>query len=409
MKTPPLVGFGDADSFYASAEAVRRPWLAGLPVGVLGNQGACVIARNYPMKRYGVKVGQPVWEAKELCPDGVYVKRDFRWYETLSRRMLEEVRANFGPRVEYFSVDEFFWEGEPVRGLSWQQTAEAVRGHIKAAVGVPMTVAYARTRTLAKLFADTAKPFGAVAVTDPDHERELLAKLPVTEIAGIGARRAAKLEPYGIKTCLDFARANGPLVKRLLTAFGQDLWLELNGVRVTPIRTARTPHKMLARGGSLAGKVTDVWTLYGWLVRNVERLIEELHFHDVRPGVLTVALSYNDAPAGSGSVRLTVPSDQFDVILDAAKLGLQRAWRVRKTATHMHLIASELVARPGWRTSLFDPPDRTAEAVARVKREINETFGRFKLRSGATLFANDFYQDPANEYDVCDIRGKFCF
>ena len=66
----PPVGFGDADSFYASAEAVRRPWLAGLPVGVLGNQGACVIARNYPMKRYGVAVGQPVWEAKKKCPQG---------------------------------------------------------------------------------------------------------------------------------------------------------------------------------------------------------------------------------------------------------------------------------------------------------------------------------------------------
>jgi nucleotidyltransferase/DNA polymerase involved in DNA repair len=60
MVTRSLVGFGDADSFYASAEAVRRPWLEGLPVGVLGNQGACVIARNYHMKRYGIKVGEPV-------------------------------------------------------------------------------------------------------------------------------------------------------------------------------------------------------------------------------------------------------------------------------------------------------------------------------------------------------------
>jgi DNA polymerase V len=56
-----------------------------------------------------------------------------------------------------------------------------------------MTVAFARTRTLAKLFADTAKPFGAVAVLDRDHEREVLAKLPVTEISGIGGRRADRL------------------------------------------------------------------------------------------------------------------------------------------------------------------------------------------------------------------------
>ncbi len=76
MSSSPLVGFGDADAFYASAEAVRRPFLARLPVGVLGNQGACVIARNYAVKKYGVKVGEPVWEAKKMCPDGVYLKRD---------------------------------------------------------------------------------------------------------------------------------------------------------------------------------------------------------------------------------------------------------------------------------------------------------------------------------------------
>jgi DNA polymerase V len=407
MSTRRLVGFGDADSFYASAEAVRRPWLEGLPVGVLGNQGACVIARNYPMKRYGVKVGEPVWEAKQKCPQGVYVKRDFRWYETLSRRMLAEV-GTFSPRVEYYSVDEFFWEGEPVRGRTYQQTAEHIRDHVKRAAGLPMTVAFARTRTLAKLFADTAKPFGAVAVEDPDRETELLAKLPVTEIAGIARRRAARLEPYGIKTCLDLRNASGLLVKDLLTITGHDLWRELNGFRVTPIRPNRPRQRLIARGGSLAGKVGDPNKLYGWLVRNLERLIEELHYHEVRPATLTVWIAYHEADAGAGCVRLGVPSDRFDVLLDAARIGLRRAYRPGKIATHMHVIASDLRRGP-WQGSLFDPPDPKLDAVARVKREVNERYGRWKLRSGATLWANEFYQDRSNEFEICDIHGKFCF
>ncbi len=408
MKTRPLVGFGDADSFYASAEVVRRPWMAGLPVGVLGNQGACVIARNYPMKKYGITVGQPIWEAKKKCPHGLYIKRDFRWYETISRRMLAEV-GTFSPTVEYFSIDEFFWRGDPVRGQTYQQTAETVREHIKRTVGVPMTVAYARTRTLAKLFADTAKPFGAVAVLDADHERELLAKLPVTEIAGIARRRAARLEPHGIKTCLDLANADGLLVRKLLTVSGHDLWLELNGVPVNAIRPSRSPHKMIARGGSLVGRVRDPMALYGWLVRNVERLIEELTYHEVRPKSLMVYVNYHEGESAGGEIGLTVPTDRFDVLLDAAKLGLRRAWRPGLTATHMHLIAAHLTRPCAWQQSLFDVPDERAEAIAQVKRAINQRFGRWKLRSGATLFANGFYEDPANEYDVCDIRGKFCF
>jgi len=404
-----LVGFGDADAFYASAEAVRRPWLMGMPVGVLGNQGACVIARNYRMKKFGIKVGQPVWEAKVLCPEGVYLKRDFRWYEALSRKMLAEVREHVSPRVEYFSIDEFFWEGIPLPKLSFLETARAVRDHIQRVVGVPMTVAYARTRTLAKLFADTAKPFGAVAVETVDHETELLGKLPVTEIAGIASRRAARLAPYGIKSCLDLRNAEGRLVKTLLTATGHDLWLELNGTPANPIRTNRTPHKNIARGGSLAGRVNDPLSLYGWMVRNVERLIEELHYHEVRTPTLTVYVNYFEAPSAGGVVHLDVPTDRFTVILDAAKIGLKRAWRRGKPATHMHLIASDLRRQASWPQSLFDPPDERSDVLARVKRDINDELGRFKLRSGATLYANDFYKDPANEHDVCDIRGKFCF
>jgi nucleotidyltransferase/DNA polymerase involved in DNA repair len=54
------IGHVDADCFYVSAERVRFPHLAGVPVGVLGNHGACVIAKSYEMKAAGVKTGDPI-------------------------------------------------------------------------------------------------------------------------------------------------------------------------------------------------------------------------------------------------------------------------------------------------------------------------------------------------------------
>src|SRR5438270_4855193 len=115
MTRQALVGHLDADCFYVSAERVRYGELAGAPVGVLGNQGACVIAKSYEMKAAGVGTGMPIWEALVRCPAGVYVKRDFRWYEILSRLMLEIVRE-VSPRVEYYSIDEFFFLASPTRG-----------------------------------------------------------------------------------------------------------------------------------------------------------------------------------------------------------------------------------------------------------------------------------------------------
>ena len=96
------------------------------------------------------------------------------------------------------------------------------------------------------------------------------------------------------------------------------------------------------------------------------------------------------------------------LLMEAARLGLRKAYRPGKIATHMHVVASGLRRGP-WQGSLFDPPEPRLDALARVKRDVNERYGRWKLRSGATLWANEFYHDRSNEFEICDIHGKFCF
>ncbi len=410
MRTSTAVGHLDADCFYVSAERVRDTFLLGKAVGVLGNQGACVIAKSYEMKAAGVKTGEPIWEAMVKCPGGVYVKRDFRWYEVLSRGMLDVVR-DVSPRVEYHSIDEFFFLATPIRGRSFQETAEAIRDKVGAAVGVPVTVGIARTRTLAKLISDSAKPGGARAVLDPESEVALLAERPVTEITGIAGRRAKRLLPWNIQTCLDLARADRRLVRELLTASGEALWWELNGEPVRPIHPSRPPHKALSRGGSFGEATVDPIILYAWLVRNLERLIEELEFHGVLAGRLTVWVDYKDGRSGTGQVGLAIPTDRFDLLLDAARPCLRSSWIPRVPASRMQLIAEHLAPRRQAQLGLFDRPEATdrAEGVARLKREVNLRHGRFVLRSAATLPLAPIYQDPANGYDICDVRGKSCF
>jgi DNA polymerase V len=75
----------------------------------------------------------------------------------------------------------------------------------------------------------------------------------------------------------------------------------------------------------------------------------------------------------------------------------------------MHLIAERLVPRGRAQLGLFEPSADRSEAIARLKRAVNERHGRFVLRSGATLPLDHVYGDPANEYDICDVRGKMCF
>lgn len=400
-----LIGHVDADCFYCSAERVRFPWLRGVPLGVLGNQGACVIAKSYEMKAKGVKTGEPIWDAKKKCPDALFLKRDFRWYEVLSQLMLEVVRSH-SDLCEWYSVDEFFFR---ISDQDPQQAAEKLRQDIWEKVGVPVTVGIGRTRTLAKLISDTAKPFGAKALTRRTEERDLLQHLPVSEISGIAGRRAARLNKCGIFTCLDYVNSQGAFLRKLLTIVGEQLWYELNGISIFPIHSTRIPHQTLSRGGSLGGKVTNPTTLYAWLVRNLERLIEELHYHQVYAGRLSLFLSYEDAPTTSGEGPLDCPTDRFDLLLDSARIALRKAYLPQETVTHMHLVATDL-KKAGFRQgSLFEPDNEQAQRIAEMKRQINHEVGRFALRSAATLPLVEIYADVSNEFDICDIRGKTCF
>jgi nucleotidyltransferase/DNA polymerase involved in DNA repair len=406
--TRAAIGHLDADCFYVSAERLRDAFLVGKPVGVLGNQGACVIAKSYELKAAGVKTGDPIWEAVKKCPQAVYLKRDFRWYEAVSRRLLDAVR-DVSSAVEYYSIDECFFRLEPADGPALQRRAEALRDRVREAVGVPVTVGISSTKTLAKLLSDSAKPFGALAVLDRDALWSLLDRLPVTEVSGIAARRAARLAPHGITTCLDLALADRLLVRRLLTRDGEALWYELNGESVLPLHTRRPPHQTLSRGGSIGQATADPHRVYAWAVRSLERLIEELEYHAVRAGRLSVWVAYRDGQARVGQSALTAPSARFDLLLEAARRGLRQAWLPRVPVARLHLVATDLQAPGAAQLGLFEPPPGRAEALARLKREVNGRVGRFALRSGATLFLDDLYRDEAAAYDICDVRGKRCF
>ncbi|MSR53670.1 MAG: nucleotidyltransferase [Gemmataceae bacterium] len=403
-----LVAHLDADCFYVSAERVRHPDLLGKPVGVLGNQGACVIAKSYEMKAAGVKTGEPIWDARVKCPEGIYIKRDFRWYEVISRQMLDVTRKH-SHLVEYYSIDEFFFAVETPRGQAVEPAIRAVQAEIKEKIRVPVTIGVARTRTLAKLFSDTAKPFGIRVASTREEERERLSQLSVQEISGIAGRRAQRLADRGIHTCLQLADADRRVVRELLTKTGEDLWWELNGTPATPIRPNRTPRQFISRGGSIGGASGDPNVIEAWLVRNAERLVEELEFYEVKAGNLTLALHFNNHPSIGANAPLASHTDRFDVLLDGLRIALPRCWRPGLVVTHMHLIAGKL-RKPGFtQPGLFDPPAEPSDTIARLKREASERHGRFSVRSGTTLFLPELYRDPSHGFDICDVRGKFCF
>jgi nucleotidyltransferase/DNA polymerase involved in DNA repair len=368
-----------------------------MPVGVLGNHGACIIAKSYELKARGVPTGMPIWEAVPRCRDAVFIKRDFKWYEVLSRRMLAIVKQH-SPLVEFYSIDEQFFAAQDCQPEKLQQ-------EILSRVGVPVSIGIAPSKTLAKLISDSNKPFGCGVVSNERERLNLLRDKPVTEVTGIASRRAKRLAEYGITTCEQFANSDRRLIRRLLTKSGEDLWWELNGEPVIPVAVNRPGHKFVSRGGSIGKASNDPSRIQAFIVRNVERLVEALGHYKICCDRLILSLSFTDQPERSLRTSLLGSRNDFEALLQAALYLLPLVWQPSTSPVHyMHVIADSLRPVANRQKSLLECPE-----LNNLKGTINNQIGRFALRSGATLPLVDVYGDCANQYDICDIYGKSCF
>ncbi|HTY33519.1 DNA polymerase IV [Mycobacterium sp.] len=212
----------DLDSFYASVEQRDDPALRGRPV-IVG--GGVVLAASYEAKAYGVRTAMGGAQARRLCPPAVVVQPRMSAYSRASDAVFEVFR-DCTPIVEALSVDEAFLDVGGLRRVSGSpvQIAERLRADVRGRVGLPITVGIARTKFLAKVASQEAKPDGLLLVP-PDEELAFLRPLPVRRLWGVGAKTAERLHAHGIATVADVAElSESTLASMVGAAMGRQLY-----------------------------------------------------------------------------------------------------------------------------------------------------------------------------------------
>ena len=185
----------DLDAFYASVEQLLHPELRGRPIAV---GGGVVLAASYEAKRFGVQGGMSGWRAKRLCPDLQFVQGHFSEYQRLADHVMA-VLGDFTPLVQRISIDEAFLDvtGSVHLFGPAEIIGDRIRQRVRAEVGLPISVGAARTKHLAKIASQVAKPDGLVVV-HPASERAFLDPLPVGLVWGIGPVTRQRLAERGI-------------------------------------------------------------------------------------------------------------------------------------------------------------------------------------------------------------------
>ena len=266
----------DMDAFYASVEILDNPNLKGLPVIVEGRSARGVVSTcSYEARKFGVHSAMPLFEARRLCPHGVYLPVRPHRYAEMSGKIMAIFRET-SPLVEQLSIDEAFLDLTGMERLGGAETiAHQVQDRIQEELKLSASVGLAPNKFLAKLASDMDKPHGFVKIT-PGEAETMLAPMPVTKIFGIGRSAEDKLKQFGIEKIGQLASAdvtilrkvfgiNAEQVKRL--ALGLDDRPVVNEEEAKSIGKENTFDYDLTDFESCRDEVLDLSGQVGWRLR----------------------------------------------------------------------------------------------------------------------------------------------
>ena len=417
-----MIGLADCNNFYCSCERVFRPDLIGKPVVVLSNNDGCVIARSEEAKALGYKMGDPFYQVKEkLEAEGVTIfSSNYTLYGSLSNRVMSML-SHYSPHIDQYSIDESFFEVDQSMAERFfqdnqkenetflnedsllHQYGARISADVLRAVGIPISIGIAETKTLAKIgskFAKKYKGYLGCCLIDTDERRhKALSLFPIEDVWGIGRQIARKLDYMGIRTAAQFADKKESWVRSNFNITTVRTWKELNGescisIEELPQKKSICTSRSFSDEGicdknvieeavanfavrcteklRLQGSVCQGITVFAWTSRFNEH-VPEYTIHDSL--TLPIATNAQDEIVGAALsiLRAKYPKPMADCRSDRPGL----SFRFKKAGVILWQISP---AHPR-QQDLFDPIDRSKQkALMEAIDAINRKNGHGTIR-----------------------------
>lgn len=435
----------DFNSYFASVEQQANPRLRGKPVGVTGGdrlKRTVLGAASVEAKRYGVKTGMQIWEAKKLCPEIIIVPGDSDKYLETTKRFLN-ILKDFSSDLEVFSIDEVFLELSP--SLSFWQTkcvqnplldsgvasapqndisnnvyslsllAMTIKQRIKAEVGEWMkcSIGISYNKLMAKLASSLQKRDGLVVIPDQQEAIKILDKIELDEICGIGSRIKKRLNNMGVFNFKDLR--NVPLAALLASfkSYGQVLYDMSRGIdnsSVIPFYE-KEEVKSVGHRHTIDTDSSDPEEIKQILLKLTELVARRLRAKKLvgktvscwyRSGTQGVPLGGWQEFSGDG-MQVTIPYTSDGLEIFKAAWGIfQKIWE-RREIRMIGVSISNLKPTLPQTLSLL-PETSKQETIIKTLDKINDKYGEFTLQRGILLGSTQMRR-KANPF-LADRRFK---
>ena len=388
----------DCNNFYASCERVFNPKLNGQPIVVLSSNDACIIALSNEAKEFDIKVGEPLFEKRQIIEKNniVMCSSNFNLYGDMSRRVMD-LLSGFISDIEIYSIDEAFLNFSGCanldKGKDITEYARTIRQTILKCTGIPVSIGLARTKTLTKIASKLAKKSkkagGVLNLIDSPYLDKALEKIHVVDVWGVGIKSARKLIEKGIRNARQLKEASDSRIRHTMGINGLRLVYELRGISCHSLDNCPRPKKGILCSQSFGRKVTDIAELKQAITAFVANAAERLRKQKSAARHLTVFMLTGFSEDKqveknqSVSIKLPTATNLSSELIRQAMKAVEKIYQNGQSYKRAGVRFDELVPSEQTQISLFEQSDsdKTSRLMETVDR-LNDKLGSGALRYG---------------------------
>lgn len=271
----------DLNNFYVSVAMRDNPELLGKTVAVGGSveeRHGIILAKNEAAKKLGIKTGEPIWQAKQKCPNLVVVPPEFKRYSYFSG-LVRKIYERYTDLVEPFGIDECWLDVTGSHRLfgTGEEIANRIRTEVKEELGLTISVGVSFNKIFAKLGSDLKKP-DAVSSIPYESFKEIVWPLPVESLLGVGPATKRELNNLAIYTVRDLATIDPEVLSLRLGKNGILLWNYANGNENAPVLKSDFKYKpqSIGRSTTCPKDIMNLDEAYRVMIRLSEEVAKEL-------------------------------------------------------------------------------------------------------------------------------------
>lgn len=383
--------FIDMNSYFASVEQQDDPKLRGRPVAVVPVEAgtSCCIAASREAKRFGIRTGTAVWQAKRLCPELVCVTGNHERYVQVHKQIVKAV-GRCAPVERVMSIDEMACKliGVERRPENAEAIARKIKAELRRTLGEVLTcsIGVGPNVMLAKVAGDMRKPDG-LTFLHPEQLPDNLYPLKITDFPGIGPRMEKRFHRYGVTTTRQLLGLTVAGMSRVWESkvMGERWFHLLRGEDVPDLPTKR---RTVSHSHILPPDLRTEDGSRGVMVRLIHKAAARLRSIGYWAGFLGVSISYLDGPRWGVGTHLPKCQDTLNMLLAFGKMWDDPDRPRHATPLKVSMVLSELVPAAVATPSLFEQ-DRQVTTLSHVMDKINRAFGKHSVRFGTVMGSED--------------------